>query len=110
MDDFGGGVRLGALAFSIGGYGYVGTGFNDNYLKDFYRFNPNAAAGKQWEIVNGFGGYKRWYGTAFVIDDVVGRTITRWLMIYGNLMVTTGLSCVILPILIAMKIMMTIML
>ena len=69
-DDFGGGVRLGALAFSIGGYGYVGTGFNDNYLKDFYRFNPNAATGKQWEIVNGFGGYKRWYGTAFVIDDV----------------------------------------
>lgn len=70
MDDFGGGARYGALAFSIGGYGYVGTGFNDNYLKDFYRFNPNAAAGKQWEIVNGFGGYKRWYGTAFVIDDV----------------------------------------
>ena len=26
-DDFGGGVRLGALAFSIGGYGYVGTAF-----------------------------------------------------------------------------------
>ena len=60
----------GALAFSIGGYGYVGTGYNDNYLKDFYRFDPNAAAGQQWTIVSGFGGYKRQYGTAFVIDDV----------------------------------------
>ena len=69
-DDFGGGMRDGALAFSVGGYGYVGAGYNDNYLKDFYRFNPNAAAGQQWEIVNGFGGYKRRYGTAFVINDV----------------------------------------
>lgn len=69
-DDFGGGARYGALAFSIGGYGYVGTGYNDNYLKDFYRFDPNAATGQQWTIVSGFGGYKRQYGTAFVIDDV----------------------------------------
>lgn len=39
-------------------------------MLDFYRFNPNAAAGSQWEIVNGYGGEKRRYGTAFVIDDV----------------------------------------
>ena len=44
MDDFGGGARYGALAFSIGGYGYVGTGFNDNYLKDFYRFKIGRAS------------------------------------------------------------------
>jgi len=72
-DDFKGGAREGALAFAIGGYGYVGTGYNDDtigWMLDFYRFNPNAAAGSQWEIVNGYGGEKRRYGTAFVIDDV----------------------------------------
>lgn len=72
-DDFGGGARDGALAFSIGGYGYVGTGYNEDTIGsmlDFYRFNPNAAEGKQWEIVYGFGGEKRRDGTAFVIDDV----------------------------------------
>ena len=43
-DDFKGGVRDGALAFSIGGYGYVGTGCNSDatgsesaYKMDFYR-------------------------------------------------------------------------
>lgn len=69
-DDFLGGIRDGALAFSIGGYGYVGTGYDDNWLKDFYRFDPNAAEGSQWTVVNGFPGYKRRYGSAFVIDDV----------------------------------------
>lgn len=72
-DDFKGGAREGALAFAIGGYGYVGTGYNDDtigWMLDFYRFNPNAAAGSQWEIVNGYGGEKQRYGTAFVIDDV----------------------------------------
>lgn len=72
-DDFKGGAREGALAFSIGGYGYVGTGYNDDtigWMMDFYRFNPNATAGQQWEVVNGFGGEKRRGGTAFVINDV----------------------------------------
>ena len=58
-DDYKGGAREGALAFSIGGYGYVGTGYNDDtigWMLDFYRFNPNAAAGMHWELVNGFGG------------------------------------------------------
>jgi len=69
-DDYKGGARYGAVAFSIGSYGYVGTGYDDNYLKDFYRFDPTAASGQQWEIVNGYGGTKRRYGTAFVINDV----------------------------------------
>ena len=47
----------------------MGTGYNGNYQKDFYRFDPQAAAGQQWEIVNGFGGQKRQGGTSFVIDD-----------------------------------------
>jgi hypothetical protein len=67
-DDFQGGRRMGAVAFSIGDYGYVGTGYNDNYLKDFYRFDPSAPEGKQWETVNGFGGYKRRFAVSFVID------------------------------------------
>ena len=41
--------RRGAIAFSIGDFGYVGGG-NDgaNYLSDFYKFDPSAARGKQW--------------------------------------------------------------
>ena len=69
-DDFAGGMRRGAIGFSVAGYGYVGTGYDGNYLKDFYRFDPNAAAGSQWQIVNGFEGGKRVNGLAFVIDDV----------------------------------------
>lgn len=71
MDDFPGTPRYGALSFSIGGYGYVGAGKDeDNYLKDIYRFNPEAPSGSQWEIVTGYGGSKRLYATTFVIDDV----------------------------------------
>lgn len=68
-DDFTGGMRYGAIAFSVANYGYVGTGYNDNWLKDFYRFDPNAPSGKQWEVVNGFGGQKRKYASAFVINN-----------------------------------------
>lgn len=35
-----------------------------------YRFNPNGAEGSQWEAVSGYGGEKRYFGTAFVIDEV----------------------------------------
>ena len=74
-DDFKGGARDGALAFVVGGYAYVGTGNNDDTqgtYKDFYRFDPNAAAGSQWskDPGNGGGPEKRAYGTAFVIGDV----------------------------------------
>lgn len=68
-DDFMGGPRCGTLAFTIGTYGYVGTGYDDSWWNDFYRFNPDAASGSQWEAVKGFGGKKRQNGTAFVIDD-----------------------------------------
>ena len=69
-DDFAGGIRYGALGFAIKGYGYVGTGRDaDNYLKDFYRFDPSASAGSQWTVVNGFGGFKRYYASSFIIND-----------------------------------------
>jgi len=71
MDDFKGDARTKAVAFSIGDYGYVGTGKNDDgQYKDFWRFNPNAASGSQWEETRGFGGYKREGSTVFVIDNV----------------------------------------
>jgi N-acetylneuraminic acid mutarotase len=71
--DFAGSARYCALSFAIGNYGYVGTGYDDNYLKDFYRYDPTA---DKWEIMNGengmnsFSGQKRRSGTAFVIDDI----------------------------------------
>lgn len=108
-DDFKGGVRDGALAFSIGGYGYVGTGCNSDatgsesaYKMDFYRFNPNGAEGSQWEAVSGYGGEKRYFGTAFVIDEVAtsvaGETTVPIWWISGSSTEATGPSCVTLPI------------
>lgn len=60
MDDYPGDARINAIAFAIGNYGYVGTGQSkdDKQTKDFYRFDPTAASGNQWTIVNGFGGQK----------------------------------------------------
>ena len=76
-----------ALGFGIGNYGYVGTGYNDNYLKDFYQFDPSAASGSRGTIINGFGGQKRQGGMVFVIDDIAyicgGETIMRTFMISG---------------------------
>jgi N-acetylneuraminic acid mutarotase len=73
-DDFPGAARSEAISFGIGDYGYVGTGYsatdNNTFMKDFYRFDPRADAGSQWETMNGFGGNKRRGGTAFVINNV----------------------------------------
>ncbi len=61
MDDYPGDARINAIAFTIGNYGYVGTGQSkdDKQTKDFYRFDPTAPSGSQWSIVNGFGGQKK---------------------------------------------------
>lgn len=68
-DDFAGSARYGAIGFSLADYGYVGTGYDGGWLKDFYRFNPSAPSGSQWTVVNGFGGFKRVYGSVFVIGE-----------------------------------------
>lgn len=72
MDDYPAEGRVNAVAFTIGNYGYVGTGYikDEKSTKDFYRFNPAAATGNQWEIVNGFGGQKRDGALAFVINNI----------------------------------------
>ena len=62
VSDFAGAARYDAVAFSDGTYGYVGTGFNDNWLKDFYRYDP---ANDSWEQVVSLGGSKREAAVAF---------------------------------------------
>ena len=43
--DFGGGIRVGAIAFSVGNKGYVGGGFDENQFQtrktDFWEYNPS---------------------------------------------------------------------
>jgi N-acetylneuraminic acid mutarotase len=40
--NFGGVGRFGAVGFSIGTKGYMGTGWNGTYLSDFWEYNPTA--------------------------------------------------------------------
>lgn len=71
-DNFPGDARYGALSFTLGNYAYVGCGYNDDgSLKDFYKFDPSAVSGSKWSKVEGFGGQKRMFGMAFVINNVV---------------------------------------
>ena len=65
-------ARRGAVAFAIGNRGYVGLGDNETgLLTDFYRYNPEAAAGNQWTLLTGvheFPGPPRTGAVAFVIN------------------------------------------
>jgi N-acetylneuraminic acid mutarotase len=55
--DFGGGVRQGAVGFSIGTKGYIGTGFGSGGLeKDFWEYDP---ATNSWTQKADFGGTRR---------------------------------------------------
>lgn len=62
---FPGEARGNAVAFSINGKGYVGTGMNEKNLplKDFYEFDPQTG----WTKI-AFPGDKRMAATAFVIE------------------------------------------
>jgi len=73
-DDFPGKIRCGAVSFVLSGYAYVGTGIgmDDAALYeyvDFYRFDPNAENGKQWQKIQSTGGDKRSEATAFTFKD-----------------------------------------
>ena len=54
MDTFPGTPRIDGVGFSLHGKGYIGTGLSEDtkYLDDFYSFDPTAAAGKQWNLLN----------------------------------------------------------
>ncbi len=58
-------ARYGAVAFSINDIGYVGTGYDGNYLKDFWAYDPNS---NTWTPKTSFGGSKRRDAVSFVID------------------------------------------
>ncbi len=62
---FGGSARYSAVAFSLGGYGYVGTGYDGSYLKDFWRYDP---ATTEWTQSLSLFGSKRESAFAFVLD------------------------------------------
>lgn len=67
MEDFPGTARRDAVAFSLNGYGFVGTGRADNaeMFKDFYRYDPKT---NKWSGDLGFIGGQRYGATAFVVD------------------------------------------
>lgn len=67
--DFGGGKRYHATAFSIGEFGYVGCGEDDddNYHTDFYRYSPQFNV---WQPIASMPGNPRRGATSFVINEL----------------------------------------
>lgn len=64
---FGGGARYSSVAFTLNGRGYVGTGFDGNYLKDFWAYDPVT---NEWTQTISLFGSKREGAVAFVVDGV----------------------------------------
>lgn len=74
--DFLGTARYDAVGFGIGATGYIATGFDGNYLKDFYSFDPTGSTvinsvtykGK-WTQLTSFQGSKRRGASVFVYSN-----------------------------------------
>jgi N-acetylneuraminic acid mutarotase len=64
--NFGGTARQLAVGFSLGNFGYVGTGDDGTILKDFWRYDPSSDT---WTIIEAIGGSKRMGASVFVIGD-----------------------------------------
>ena len=68
--DFGGGERFGAIGFSIGSKGYMGTGISSvisgGYSKDFWEYDPATSV---WTQKADFGGAARSYAVGFSIGS-----------------------------------------
>ena len=62
---FPGSPRYSAVAFSLNGLGYVGTGFDGNYTQDFYRYDPQSGV---WSESLPLFGSRRENAVAFVVD------------------------------------------
>jgi len=71
-DYFPGGERSGAVAFSIGGKGYVGLGLDGdgNLYNDFYEFDPNAEVGAKWNQIADFPGTARSRAIGFALKGI----------------------------------------
>ncbi len=67
IEDFPGTARYSAVAFGIQNKGFVGTGYDDNRLKDFWQYDPATA---QWTQIVSIGGSKRRDAVAWVMGDV----------------------------------------
>jgi N-acetylneuraminic acid mutarotase len=63
IPDFEGDARMGAVAFGIGDFGYVGSGYNGNWLQDFWSYNPGT---QDWEAKDDID-HKRTNSFSFVI-------------------------------------------
>lgn len=65
---FGGGKRERAVAFSIGNFGYIGTGVNtsDTVLNDFWKYNP---VNDTWTQVANLPGVARRDAVGFAIEN-----------------------------------------
>mgnify|MGYP005666361073 CR=1 FL=1 len=64
--DFPGSGRYNAVAFSANDRGYVGTGFDNSWLKDFYEYDPSTDS---WTQIVSLGGSKREDAVAFSIGN-----------------------------------------
>src|SRR5436190_3572863 len=66
--DFGGAARSGAVGFSIGSKGYIGTGADSGFVfqKDFWEYDPATHA---WTQKADFGGEGRWRAVGFSIGS-----------------------------------------
>ncbi len=65
-DPFKGTARFGCVGFSINHLGFIGGGYNNNYLGDYYKFNPSLPEGQRWSLAGGIG-EKRVFGGVFII-------------------------------------------
>ncbi len=63
--------RTSAVAFSMGGYGYIGTGADasNNLLNDFWRFDPVTSS---WTQMADFGGTARYQAAGFSMELATG--------------------------------------
>ncbi|HLG33412.1 MAG TPA: hypothetical protein VI757_00905 [Bacteroidia bacterium] len=66
MADFGGGIREQAFGFSIGSYGYAGTGRNPADQTDFWRYDP---VSNSWSLMAPYPGSGRYGMVGFSIGN-----------------------------------------
>ena len=63
---FAGASRWSAVGFSIGNYGYIGSGYSTSYTKDFWRYNPGT---NSWSQIANLSGSGRALASSFVLNN-----------------------------------------
>ncbi len=67
LNNYPGTARYGASAFSIGGKGYVTSGYDGNYQKDLFEYNPT---NDTWVRKQSLGGKGRYLSTVWVYNGL----------------------------------------